>query len=105
MLLRTASIADTHKTQLHLLQRIAMTLTRMHAIGSRLSLWLRLIHDSGTTGRQLPVLLMVRNCASEVCCTTLPKLGCVRNKQEVYSRGNQSRGRYEPSSQSERRGP
>jgi integrase len=33
------------------------------------------------------------------------KLGCVRKKQEVYSRGNQSRGRYEPTSQSERRGP
>jgi len=29
-----------------------------------------------TTGRRLPVLLMVRNSASEVSCTTLPRLGC-----------------------------
>jgi hypothetical protein len=38
------------------------------------------------------------------CCTTLPELRCVRNKQEVYSRGYQSRGRHESTSQSQRSG-
>jgi len=35
-----------------------------------------------TTGRRLPVLLLVRNSATERCRASLPKLRCVCNKQE-----------------------
>jgi hypothetical protein len=88
MPLRTASIADTLltrlKTQLHLLQRNAMTLTHMHTTGTRLAVATAETRLQSTTGRRLPVLLMVRNSASEVCRATLPKLGYARDKEEVH---------------------
>ena len=50
------------------------------------------------------VCLMVRSkTLTERCCATLPKLRYVRDKQEVYVHGYQSRSRHESKSQSQRR--
>src|ERR671913_1333345 len=88
------------------LQRIAMTLTRMHATGTRLPAATMPSYTAPIMlARRLPICLTVgaeRTAAR--CCTTLPKLRCVRNKQEVYVHGYQSRGRHESASQSQCRG-
>ena len=44
----------------------------VHATGTRLAVAMAYARLRSTTGGRLPGLLMVRNCASEVSCTTLP---------------------------------
>ena len=66
------------------LQRIAMSLTRMHATGTCLAATMPSFTAPDQVSRRLPICPMLgADWMAARCCSTSPKLRCVRIKQEV----------------------